>query len=98
MAENLELKDLYKKYKNSGFEIYQINLDINEDTWRKAVRFDELPWISVREDDPANPKYAMLYNIKVLPSNYLYDKQGTIIGSNLHGRNLQLRLSQLFDK
>jgi thiol-disulfide isomerase/thioredoxin len=98
VAENLELKELYKKYKNSGFEIYQINLDINEDTWRKAVRFDELPWINVREDDPANPKNAILYNVKILPANYLYDKQGNIIGTNLHSRNLQLRLSQLFDK
>lgn len=98
VSENLEFKELYKKYKNSGFEIYQINVDINEDVWRKAVKFDELPWISVREDDPTNPRNAISYNVKVLPANYLYDKEGKIIGVNLHGRNLQLRLSQLFDK
>jgi thiol-disulfide isomerase/thioredoxin len=96
LIENLALKELYKQYRNKGFEIYQINLDTDEDTWRKAVRFDELPWLNVREDDPAIPKNAILYNVKVLPANYLYDKEGSIIGVNLHGRTLQLKLSQLF--
>jgi thiol-disulfide isomerase/thioredoxin len=96
LSENLELKNLYKKYKSSGFEIYQINLDLNEEVWKKAVNYDELPWISVREDDPLRPHYAQLYNVKVLPANYLYDRTGNIIGANLHGKALQLKLTQLF--
>jgi len=96
IAENFQLKQLYKTYSNKGFEIYQINLDVDEDTWKKAVKFDELPWISVREDDPLNPINAKIYNVLRLPTNYLYDKTGNIIGSNIHGRNLQLKLSQVF--
>jgi hypothetical protein len=96
VAENLTLKPIFQKYKSKGFEIYQVSLDENESTWKKAVRFDELPWISVREDDPANPVNARLYNIQEIPANYLYDKQGTIIGKNLHGKNLQLKLTQIF--
>jgi len=96
VAENLTLKELYKTYKTRGFEIYQVDLDENEENWRKAVKFDELPWISVREDDPNNPVNARLYNVKALPTNYLYDKNGTIIGVNLHGKSLQLKLVQLF--
>ena len=53
IAENLQLKEFYKLYNNKGFEIYQINLDENEADWKAAVKFDELPWISTREDDPA---------------------------------------------
>ena len=96
LAENLALKNLYKKYKNKGFEIYQISLDINEETWRKAVKFDELPWLNMREDDPTNPRNAILYNVKVLPVNYLYDKDGSIVAVNLHGRTLETKLSQIF--
>jgi thiol-disulfide isomerase/thioredoxin len=96
ISENLMFKELYKKYKNKGFEIYQINIDIDANVWKKAVKFDELPWISVREDDPARPKTAILYNARVIPANYLYDREGTIVASNLHGKTLQLKLSQLF--
>lgn len=96
IAENLALKQLYRTYSKKGFEIYQINLDPSEDTWKNAVKFDELPWISVREDDPQNPVTANIYNVKSLPTNYLYDKTGNIIASNIHYKNLQLKLSQVF--
>lgn len=96
VAENLTVKALYKIYKSRGFEIYQVSLDENEAVWKNAVKFDELPWISVREDDPLNPFNARLYNVRAIPANYLYDKNGTIIGRDLHGRLLQIKLVQLF--
>jgi hypothetical protein len=98
IAENLQLKQFYKLYNKKGFEIYQINLDENEEAWKSAVRFDELPWISTIEDDPKNPVNAVLFNVRTLPTNYLFDKEGKIIGTNLHGKNLQIKLDQLFNK
>jgi thiol-disulfide isomerase/thioredoxin len=98
MAENLQLKKIYKLYNKKGFEIYQINLDENEARWKAAVKFDELPWISTREDDPSDPKNAILFNVKSLPANYFFDKESNIVASNLHGRDLQIKLDQLFNK
>ena len=83
-------------FRNKGFEIYQINLDKDEKVWKSAVKFDELPWISTREDDPDDPVNARLFNVKSLPSNYLFDPEGKIIASNLHGKTLQIKLNQLF--
>jgi thiol-disulfide isomerase/thioredoxin len=97
IAENLQLKDIYKTYNKKGFEIYQINVDEDEGNWEREVKFDELPWINTREDDPKNPRNAMLYNVKALPTNYLYDRDGNITGSNLHGRYLKIKLNQLFN-
>ena len=97
IAENLQLKEFYKLYSKKGFEIYQINLDPDESIWKNAVKFDELPWISTREDDPSNPKYARLFNVKSVPYNYLIGRDGNIIASNLHGRSLQIKLNQLFN-
>jgi hypothetical protein len=96
IEENLQLKEFYKIYNKKGFEIYQISLDESETDWKSAVKFDELPWISTREDDPLNSKNAVIFNVKNLPTNYLFDKNGEIISSNLHGRSLKLRLEQLF--
>jgi thiol-disulfide isomerase/thioredoxin len=98
IEENLQLKVFYKLYNKKGLEIYQINLDESESDWKSAVRFDELPWVSTREDDPRDPKNAKLFNVKALPANYMFDKEGNIIASNLHGRSLQLKLEQLFNK
>jgi peroxiredoxin len=98
IVENLQLKQYYKLYNKKGFEIYQINLADSVGAWKSAVRFDELPWISTIEDDPKNPVNAMLFNVKTLPANYLFDKQGKIIGTNLHGKSLQIKLDQLFNK
>ncbi len=96
ITENIQLKSLYKTYSKRGFEIYQINLDTDETKWRNAVNFDELPWISTREDDPANPVNARYFNVRSLPANFMFDREGTLIGTNLHGRNLQIKLEQLF--
>ncbi|MGI6338928.1 MAG: thioredoxin-like domain-containing protein [Bacteroidales bacterium] len=97
IADNLHLKEVYKTFKEKGFEIYQINIDQNEEDWKTAVRFDELPWISTRETDPANPRYAKLYNVRTVPANYLYDRNGIIVAKNIFGRSLNLKLNQLLN-
>jgi len=96
LASNRQLVQLYNRYHSKGFEIYQISMDDTEEIWKNAVRYDEIPWISVREDDVRNSKYAIIYNVKSLPTNYLYDKTGEIIGSNLQGRTLAIKLEQIF--
>jgi hypothetical protein len=97
IAENLQFKSIYKMFNKKGFEIYQISLDENEEKWRTEVKFDELPWINTREEDPANPVNAILFNVKTLPSNFLFDRDGSLVGINLHGRALQIKLNQLFN-
>lgn len=97
ISNNMHLKQMYRLYHNRGFEIYQVNLDSDESLWKNAVRFDELPWISVREDDPSNPVIAGLFNINKVPSNYLFDINGDIIGKDLFGRSLKIKLGQIFD-
>lgn len=97
IAENLQLKSIYNTYNKKGFEIFQINLDEDENKWRNEVKFDELPWINTREDDPRNPKNAILFNVRTLPANYLFDRDGSLIGMNLHGKALQIKMNQLFN-
>ncbi len=96
ITENLQLKEYYRMFRSRGFEIYQINLDNDESVWKSAVRFDELPWISTREDNPSEPKYARLFNVRAVPANYLFDPEGKLVATNLHGKNLEIKLNQLF--
>lgn len=97
ISYNLFLKQMYQLYHREGFEIYHVNLDADESLWKNSVRFDELPWVNVREDDPSNPMTARIFNITSLPANYLFDKNGEIIGKDLFGRSLKIKLGQIFD-
>lgn len=97
IEENLEFKTLYKRYHKLGFEIYQVSIDSDVENWKKAVKFDELPWISVIEQYPENSYTLGLFNVKTVPVNYLFDKEGNLIGKDLHGRALRIKMNQLFD-
>jgi len=92
------LRSIYSSYRSKGLEIYQVSLDSDEQRWKNVVRFEEIPWISVREQDPSRPAFARLMNVNSVPSNLLYDPEGNIINTNLFGRNLQIRMDQLFNK
>jgi thiol-disulfide isomerase/thioredoxin len=98
LAELSALKSIYSLYHGKGLEIYQVSLDADANRWKNVVKFEEIPWINVREEDPGNPAYAMAMNISNLPSNLLFDPEGNIINTNLFGRNLQIRMDQLFNK
>jgi len=98
VAELTALKNIYKLYSKKGLEIYQISLDPDINRWKSMVVYEEIPWISVREDDPENPFYARTYNISGIPSNILYDREGNVINKDLFGRNLLIKMDQLFNK
>ena len=97
VTNNLQMKEYYRMYHKKGFEIYQIDVGDDQELWKSAISFDELPWISVREDNASNPAMAITFNVTKVPANYLLDPEGEIIGKNLFGRSLQIKLSQLFD-
>jgi peroxiredoxin len=97
LKENLVFKSLYKKYNRKGFEIYQICVDNDIAKWEKAVKFDELPWISVIDTDPEKSGVVRMFNIQSVPFNYMFDKEGNIIGKDLHGRFLSIKMNQLFE-
>ncbi|HPT11166.1 MAG TPA: TlpA disulfide reductase family protein, partial [Bacteroidales bacterium] len=98
LKENEQLRTLWNKYHSKGLEIYQISLDNDINRWAGYVRYEEIPWISVIEDNPADPAVAKALAITAVPENFLIDKEGNIINSSLHGRNLSIMMDQLFNK
>lgn len=97
VKENLVFKSLYKKYNHKGFEIYQVCINNDIAKWEKAVEFDELAWISVIDTDPQRSGVTRMFNIQSVPFNYMFDKEGNIIGKDLHGRALNIKMNQLFE-
>ncbi|UCG27359.1 MAG: AhpC/TSA family protein [Bacteroidales bacterium] len=97
IKENIELKTIYDQYHLKGFEIYQVSFDNDRESWEKAVRFDEIPWINVSDLEYPNSNVPVIFNIQNLPANYLLDREGSIIGKDFTIRALKIKLGQLFD-
>jgi len=94
--ENNHLKKMYKKYKNQGFEIYQVSLDRSKILWENAIDNDDLPWINVSDLRYTDSYPARIYNVRQLPANYLFSPDGDIIGKDLFGNRLSDKLDELF--
>lgn len=90
---NAELKELYSKYSNDLFEVYQVAIDSSKSTWINAVQAQKLPWISVSDLQGTGSQSLGLYNITSLPSNILINKDGDIVGRNLYGDELEKRVA-----
>ncbi len=95
--ENPNLVKAYNLYHRKGFQIYQVSLDKTKDAWVKGIEDDQLGnWIHVSDIQYWNSKAVQLYRIESIPSNFLLDKEGHIIATNLRGEALQTKLAELF--
>ena len=97
--ENPNILENYNKFKDQGFEVYQVSLDRNKEDWSRGIEQDNLPWINVSDLKYYQSDAAVLYNINKIPSAFLLDPNGTIIAKNieLRGINLTKKLSEIFN-
>jgi len=94
--ENPNLVSNYKKYKDKGFEIFQVSLDKTKAAWIKGIEDDDLEWIHVSDVQYWNSIVVPIYNIQGIPMSYLLDKEGKIIAHNLRGELLGSKLEDIF--
>jgi thiol-disulfide isomerase/thioredoxin len=93
--ENPKLIPIYYKYKSKGFEIFQVSLDKTKEDWINAIRTDGLWWTHVSDLKYWQSPVVTLYNFESIPTSYLIDKDGTIIGKDLRGEALQQKLEDI---
>ncbi len=77
--QNAELKDIYMKYRNQGFEIYQVGVTTSKPLWISTVQDQRLPWISVSDIRGAVSQSLGLYNVTTLPTSFLIDREGDVV-------------------
>ena len=93
-AINADLKDIYAKYHDQGFEIYQVGIDTSKAAWINAVQEQKLPWISVSDLQGEASSSLKSYNISKLPANYLIDRKGNIVAKDLTGEKLEAEIKK----
>ena len=68
----LLLRELYNKYHEQGFEIYQVGLDPSQHLWKQ--RCEALPWVSVYCEEGLESDMLRLYSVEQLPYFFLIDR------------------------
>ncbi|MBC2840496.1 TlpA disulfide reductase family protein [Robiginitalea sp. SC105] len=93
-AENPNIVQVYKKYKDKGFKVLGVSLDRNADDWKQAIVADGLDWQHV-----SNVRYfdeiAELYNVSAIPASFILDENGVIVAKNLRGDELEEKIAEL---
>jgi hypothetical protein len=99
IANVVELKKVYKKFRNEEFEVYQVSIDKSLSRWIDALNFEEVPWISVVDTAFPQSTTRFLFSVNELPLNYLINNdQSEILAKNISPVSLDRVLSDLFKK
>lgn len=96
-VSNRKLVKLYDKYKSKGFEIFGVSLDEDRRDWIRAIKFDKISWIQVVDDRGWKAQTGIDWNINQIPTSFLIDKEGKIVGMNLEGKELEKAVKELLD-
>ena len=97
-AFNADLREIYEKYHDMGFRVYQVSADTSKAEWIRSVQEQRLPWISVCDLLSIHSPMLKAYNVTKLPSNFLIDRKGNIIAKDLYSDELDNRLNALFNE
>ena len=99
--ENPHVVELYKKYKDAsfkngeGFTVLSVSLDFKKEMWENAIKADKLEWpYHVGDLKGWKNEAAVKYNVKSIPTSFLIDGDGTIVGVNLRGDDLESALKK----
>jgi len=92
---NKQLVKYYSKYKSKGFEILSVSLDDEEKDWKKAVAKDKITWMQGFDKGGWDSFAAMKWQVDALPSSFLINKNGDVVGINLEKDELEKKIKEL---
>lgn len=92
---NREFVEIYNKYHDQGFEIFEVSIDSDKASWLRSVTDNKLPWIQTCDFAGTQSSAIISYNVALLPSNFLISN-GNITAKNLSSSKLDTELAKIF--
>ncbi|MBL1408241.1 TlpA family protein disulfide reductase [Sphingobacterium sp. C459-1T] len=96
-ADNPNVLRAYHQFKDKGFTVVGVSLDLDLESWKKAVKDDKLPWTQLSDLKGFGNEVAKYYGIQSIPTTFLIDPEGKIIAKNLRGQALFEKLAEILD-
>lgn len=85
----------FKKGKGKGLVVLSVSLDTDKDAWVKAIAEDGLVWDTHVSDLKSWLGIAKKFGITAIPTNFLINGEGTVVGIGLRGTKLMDALKKL---
>ena len=95
-VENPGLAQLLNVYSSDDFSILGVSLDMNLESWKKAIETDGIQsWVHISNLKYFNDPIAKLYDISKegIPSSFLLNPERKIIARNIKGEDLEFVLN-----
>tara|TARA_B100001250_G_scaffold409363_1_gene433551 strand:+ start:1203 stop:1955 length:753 start_codon:yes stop_codon:yes gene_type:complete len=96
IAELPNVKKTYNKLNQKGFEIIGISLDSNENSLKRFLKKENMPWPQFFDGKGWNNELAKKYGIRSIPAMWLVDQEGNLIDTNARS-NLEDKVEKLLD-
>jgi len=97
-ADNKALAKIYHDFRKEGLKIYSVSVDADKMLWIEAIEKDKLYWTTHVSDLQAWQSYILkLYDIRKLPTYFLIDKNGEVIGADISLQKIRSLLNENFD-
>ncbi|MDB4927160.1 TlpA disulfide reductase family protein [Mucilaginibacter sp.] len=97
-AENPNVVKAYAAFKDKGFNILGISLDVGKKEWQQAITADKLTWNHASDLKRFDGPTEVLYHIQAIPANFIINPEGIIVAKNLTGAALEDFLNKTFKK
>ena len=81
-----ELKRVYNKYHDQGFEIVGINLDTQRQQFEGFLRAQRISWPQYFDGKGWVSPLVRKYGVVAVPTMFLVDKKGVLRSMDVHGR------------
>ena len=91
----LMLRNLYNKYADQGFTIYQISFDSDKSFWLNTAT--NLPWFCVYDESGVYSQSLKSYNVTQLPAVFLIDRDGNIVDRPEKTDELDEKIARLLE-
>lgn len=87
------MREIYNKYHDRGFEIYQVSFDPEEHFWKTKTA--ALPWVSVWDENGTRSAVLAQYNVQTLPTFFLIDRNNTLQKRDAQIKDLDAEIQAL---
>jgi len=90
-------KPINNEFAKKGLQIIQVSADFNPDSLHAITVRDSLSWMHMAEENPYHSQLFKSLGVIKVPANFLIDRWGRIIATNIYGDSLTSTLHSFLD-